>query len=143
MTPSTPPGPVRAAGGVVWRRRGDGAGRATEILLVHRPKYDDWSLPKGKAEPGETDEDCALREVEEETGLRCALGEHLGDVAYRDRFDRPKVARYWAMVPESGAFEPNSEVDEVRWLALDDAMELLSYGRDRSIVQALVDRPPA
>lgn len=126
-------GHVRAAGGVVWRRGADGV----EVLLVHRPKYDDWSVPKGKADPGESDEDCALREVEEETGLRCELGKHLGDVAYVDRNGRPKVAKYWAMRPLNGHFVPGHEVDEVRWLPIDEAAGLLSYERDARILSAL------
>ena len=92
---------VRAAGGVVWRRR---TGPGYDVLLVHRPKYDDWTLPKGKADDGESDEDCALREVEEETGLRCLLGPELVAVDYRDRYDRPKHVRYWTMEPVSGRF---------------------------------------
>lgn len=133
------PGHVRAAGGVVWRPGGSDGTGAPDVLLVHRPKYDDWTLPKGKAEPGESDEDCARREVEEETGLRCILGSHLLDVSYTDRNGRPKVARYWAMRPESGAFEPNAEVDKVRWLPVGDAVHLLSYDRDRPVLLALAD----
>lgn len=133
-------GHIRAAGGAVWRKAGGIATGAPELLLVHRPKYDDWTLPKGKAEDGESDEDCALREVEEETGLRCVLGEHLADVPYRDRFDRPKVARYWAMRPVGGAFQPSDEVDEIRWLPVDGALDLLSYERDRPVVQAFAKR---
>ena len=82
---------VRAAGGVVSRYGGK------DVIIVHRPKYDDWSLPKGKAENGETDEACAVREVEEETGLRCDLGIELPTIRYRDRKDRLKEVRYWAM----------------------------------------------
>jgi len=134
-------GRIRAAGGVVLRSTGDGGPDAAEVLLVHRPKYDDWTLPKGKAEAGESDEDCALREVEEETGMRCVLGPHLADVAYTDRLDRPKVAHYWAMHPVGGAFEPNAEVDEVRWLPLDDAARLLTYERDQQVLDAV--RPQA
>ena len=85
-----PTGPVRAAGGVVWRRNGAGP---VEILLVHRPRYGDWSLPKGKCDKGESDEDCALREVEEETGWRCRLGPELPSTRYRDNKDRSKVVR--------------------------------------------------
>ncbi len=127
---------VRAAGGVVWRR-GDG-GRA-EVLLVHRPRYDDWSLPKGKREAGEADEDCARREVYEETGLEVSLGDELPEVRYRDRRDRPKVVRYWLMEPrgEITAFAPNDEVDEVRWCSIADAREQLSYDHDRVLVTAL------
>lgn len=134
-------GHVRAAGGAVWRPSGpDGAG-PPEVLVVHRPKYDDWTLPKGKAAPGESDEDCARREVQEETGLRCVLGAHLADVSYVDRWGRPKVARYWAMRPAGGSFVPNAEVDEVRWLPVAEALDLLSYDRDRPVVRALAGGP--
>lgn len=125
---------VRAGGGVVWRRGDDGP---LEVLLVHRPKYDDWSLPKGKADPGEGDEESALREVEEETGLACELGAYLGDISYMDQHGRPKVARYWAMQPKSGAFSPTEEVDEVRWLAVPDALATLSRREDGEMVEAL------
>lgn len=123
---------VRAGGGVVWRRRHG----EVEVLLVHRPRYDDWSIPKGKAEPGESDEDCALREVEEETGLRCELGAELGATEYVDRKGRDKVVRYWAMRPVSGAFEPGDEVDEIAWVAPEAALRRLSYAHDAAIVRA-------
>src|ERR687895_190115 len=99
---------VRAAGGVVWRRSDDGPVR---ILVVHRPRYDDWSLPKGKNDPGESDADCALREVREETGFSCRLGAELPSTSYRDNKGRPKTVRYWAMEPVSGegTFTPNAE----------------------------------
>ncbi len=84
---------VRAAGGVVWRR----SGPDLEVLLIHRPRYDDWSLPKGKAESGEDDVDTAAREVAEETGLVCVLGPELARIRYTDRNGRPKVVRYWSM----------------------------------------------
>jgi len=128
---------VRAAGGVVRR---DTAAGDTEILLVHRPKYDDWSLPKGKVEEGESDEDCAVREVEEETGLHCRLGPELRSVDYRDRFDRPKHVRYWLMTPVSGEFNASKEVDEARWIPMDAAGDLLTYERDVGIVRSLPER---
>jgi 8-oxo-dGTP diphosphatase len=132
---------VRAGGGVVWRRPGTGEG--VEILLVHRPRYDDWSLPKGKCDPGESDADCALREVEEETGLACRLGTELPSTSYRDNKGRPKIVRYWAMEPLSAGalFEPNAEIDEIRWLPVADAVKLLSYGHDRPVVLAFA--PPS
>ena len=129
MTPSG--AIVQAAGGVVWRRGGDGR---IEVLLVHRPRYDDWTLPKGKLGPGESAEDGARREVEEETGLACSLGPELATTSYDDRFGRPKVVRYWAMAVEGGRFEPNAEVDECRWLALDEAPAALTYPRDRDVL---------
>jgi 8-oxo-dGTP diphosphatase len=104
------------------------------VLLVHRPKYGDWTLPKGKLDPGEAFEDAALREVEEETGLRCELGEELGSTTYHDRHGRPKLVRYWEMTPVGGEFEPNDEVDEVRWATPEEARELLTYERDREVV---------
>ena len=126
---------IRAAGGVVWRRPSPDL---FEILLVHRPAYDDWSLPKGKAEVGESDEDCALREVEEETGLTCRLGTELASASYVDRKGRPKSVRYWAMEPVSGRCGPHNEVDEVRWLSVEDAVGQLSYPRDGQVVTSLL-----
>jgi 8-oxo-dGTP diphosphatase len=129
---------VRAGGGVVWRPSATGE---AEVLLVHRPKYDDWSLPKGKCEPGESDEDCARREVEEETGLRCALGPELTSSAYIDRKGRPKEVRWWVMTVLDGTFLPNEEVDEHRWLTVDEARSLLSYERDDAVLDAFVSGP--
>jgi len=130
---------VRAAGGVV--RRPSSTDRGVEVIVVHRPRYDDWSLPKGKADSGESDEDCARREVEEETGLRCRLGRELPSTRYADRKGRSKLVRYWEMTVEAdpGAFVPNAEVDEVRWLPLEDARALLSYPHDRAILDAAAD----
>ena len=128
---------VRAAGGIVVRR---GSRDAHEVLLVHRPRYDDWSLPKGKNDPGERDEETALREVEEETGLRCTLGARAGRTRYRDSKGRDKVVHYWLMEPEvpadapDGGFVPNDEVDEVRWCTVDDAVSLLTYAHDRKLL---------
>ena len=123
---------VRAAGGIVWRRQ---PGGAIEVLLVHRPRYDDWSFPKGKVDTSDaTDQDAALREVEEETGLRCRLGGELSSTSYVDRRGRPKTVRYWAMRPVSGAFVPNAEVDEVRWMAADRADALLTYPREAHVL---------
>jgi 8-oxo-dGTP pyrophosphatase MutT (NUDIX family) len=132
----TPPDEVRAAGGVLWRPGVDGT---PEVLLVHRPRYDDWSLPKGKCEPGETDEACARREVLEETGMEVSLQDPLPEVRYRDHKDRPKVVRYWVMRPiaEPTRFVPNDEVDEIRWCSLPDARASLSYEHDRDLVTAL------
>lgn len=107
------------------------------MLLVHRPGHGDWSLPKGKCEPGEDDLACALREVEEETGLRCEPGEELPSTSYVDGKGRAKLVRYWAMTPIEGSFAAGEEVDEVRWLALEDAAHLLSYARDAAVVYGL------
>jgi 8-oxo-dGTP diphosphatase len=120
---------VHAAGGVVLR---DG-----RVAVVHRPRYDDWSLPKGKLDPGESFEEAALREVEEETGLRCRLLRELPTVSYDVR-GRRKEVRYWAMeVEDETPFVPNEEVDELRWVEPQEALALLSYDRDREPVLAL------
>jgi 8-oxo-dGTP diphosphatase len=124
---------VKAAGGVVWR-----AGDPPEIVIVHRQRYDDWSLPKGKLDPGEGWEEAALREVEEEVGLRCRLGRELPATNYRDNKGRAKVVRYWLMEADeaSAAFTPNDEVDEMRWVPVPEAPALLTYARDAEIVRA-------
>ena len=118
---------IRAAGGVVVR---DG-----QILVVHRARYDDWSLPKGKLEAGETWADAALREVEEETGLRCALGEEVGRTYY-EVVDGPKEVRYFWLTGEGEASAQN-EVDEVRWASFDEARRLLTYDRDRQLLDVV------
>lgn len=120
---------VEAAGGVVVR---DG-----EVAIVHRPRYDDWTLPKGKLDASESFEEAALREVEEETGLRCTLGRELPAVEYRVG-GRPKVVRYWLMgVDADTGFVPNDETDDLRWLPPDEAMRLLTYDRDREVLAAV------
>ena len=134
--------PVRAAGGLVWRRGTTADPNDFEIVVIHRPRYDDWSLPKGKADSDkEDDAACALREVEEETGLRCVIDEDLGSNSYTDRDGRPKVVRWFLMRVEdsSAPHRPATdaevpEVDEVRWMNADDAMLLLSYEHDRELV---------
>jgi 8-oxo-dGTP diphosphatase len=117
---------VRAAGGVMVR---DG-----RIALVHRPKYDDWSLPKGKLESDESWEEAAVREVREETGIQATLREELSSVEYTDPKGRPKTVRYWRMEPIAGEFTPNKEVDELRWLVPDEAARRLTYDHDRQLV---------
>jgi 8-oxo-dGTP diphosphatase len=113
-------------------------GDSVEVVVVYRPRYGDWTFPKGKAEPGESDEDCALREVFEETGLRCRLGADLPAVTYTDRHGRPKIVRYWAMTVVGGHFEPNAEVDEQRWLVPDEAATVLTYERDLAVLRAFI-----
>ena len=110
--------------------------RDGRVLLVHRPRYDDWAFPKGKLDPGESFEDAALREVEEETGVRCTLGRELSPASYEVR-GRPKLVRYWLMEPHvETEFVPNEETDEVRWLTPDEARALLSYDHDRELLAA-------
>jgi CYTH domain-containing protein/8-oxo-dGTP pyrophosphatase MutT (NUDIX family) len=121
---------VRAAGGLVEH---DG-----RVLLVHRPRYDDWSLPKGKLDAGEDWIDAALREVQEETGVRAEPGDELEPVRYTDPKGRPKIVRYWRMTPtEIPEFEPNDEVDEVAWLTPDEAAERLTYPHDVELLRAV------
>lgn len=118
---------VRAAGGVVWRTRPSGV----EVLLVHREKYDDWTLPKGKLDPGETWEQAAIREVFEETGVVAVLGHELAGAAYDDHNGRPKQVRYWSMaVAAEVPFEPGDEIAERVWIHLHDATARLTYPRD-------------
>ena len=127
---------VEAAGGAVWRT--DEQGR-TQIVVVHRPRYDDWSLPKGKAERGEVAEQTARREVEEETGLRCRLGPELVTVRYETARGEDKTVRWWAMTVEDDlGFVPGDEVDEVRWVTLDELERLTSFDTDRQVVHSLV-----
>lgn len=133
---------VRAAGGVVWRP-GANDGDEVELMVVHRPKYDDWTFPKGKVDPGETDEQAALREVDEETGLRCRLGVELPPVHYPmgppgSGWGRKQV-RYWEMTVVSATpREPDSEVDATAWLAAGDVEVRLTYERDRTVLASLL-----
>jgi 8-oxo-dGTP diphosphatase len=127
---------VQAAGAVLWRE----AALGIEVGLVHRPKYDDWSFPKGKLDPGESHEDAAVREVEEETGCTGALGRPLPPTSYVDGKGRPKTVRYWSMqLGTAGAFVPNDEVDEVRWVDLEEAERLLSYEHDVDVLESFIE----
>jgi 8-oxo-dGTP pyrophosphatase MutT (NUDIX family) len=123
---------VKAAGGVVCRA---GAAGLVEVALVHRPRYDDWTFPKGKLDGGETLQDASLREVREETGLECALMRPVACTGYLDHKGRDKVVFYWVMKPVGGRFEPNQEVDQLRWLTVKESFGLLSYDRDRALLQ--------
>jgi len=131
---------VRAAGGVLLRQAGRGR---LEVAAVHRPGRDDWSLPKGKLETGESYEQCALREVAEETGYTCLLGSFAGFTEYLDRRGRPKVVAYWYMDPASGSSFHDQpplraeEIDEVCWLELEVARRALSYTHDRDLLGAV------
>jgi 8-oxo-dGTP diphosphatase len=132
-------GPVRAAGGIVWREQSG----ELELVVVHRPQYDDWSLPKGKVEGDESDQTCALREVEEETGLLCELNEEVATTFYTDNRGRPKTVRWWAMTPTGGELRPAHEVDAARWLPVAAARSLLTYDRDRALLDGFVARRAA
>jgi 8-oxo-dGTP diphosphatase len=126
---------VRAAGGVVWRRGPNGL----EVLLIHRPRYGDWSFPKGKAKgEAESDEETAVREVEEEVGLRLELGPELESTQYRDSKGRRKVVRYWAMeLPDNDEPIAGDGVDEVRWAELGAAAGQLTWDRDVAVLDSL------
>lgn len=125
---------VRAAGGLVFRRSKSGI---LQVLLVHRPRYDDWTFPKGKLMDVEGYEEGAKREVEEETGFTVKLKSELSSVAYIDRKGQPKCVRYWAMEKQGGRFKPNVEVDAARWMPVPEALTRLTYDRDQSVLLEL------
>ncbi len=134
---------IRAAGGVLWRDRPGGDG--VEVALVHRPQYDDWSIPKGKLVTGETEVQGAIREVFEETGWTIRrLGRGLGEIRYlkiSGDSQVPKVVRYWAMEAKEGSFTPGDEVDEVVWKSVPDAMEISTSATDRVILRRFEKHP--
>lgn len=138
---------IRAAGGVVWRSVDQDSPEedSVEIAIIHRPRYDDWSIPKGKLAPGESDLEGALREVLEETGFRVRVGRPLGEVRYMKSGpggeSRPKVVRYWAMQADSGTFTPNREVDLLRWLSPAEAQTLLTHDHDRDVLERFIRGP--
>lgn len=133
MIAGRPEPAIHAAGGVVWRLTESGV---LEVIVVHRPAFDDWSFPKGKLDPDDPDhEHAALREVLEETGYRCALGRELHAIEYTDRKGRHKRVRYWEMRPIGpSVFVPNAEVDQVAWLPLPAASSRLSYDTDKGVL---------
>jgi 8-oxo-dGTP diphosphatase len=125
---------VEAAGAVVWRAGPDGA---IEVALIHRPRYDDWSFPKGKLLPGETLAETAVREVGEETGFRCRVGEVIGTQRYRDSRARSKEVTYWLMEWVEGQFVTSDEVDRLRWVPVVEAERMLTYDRDHELLRQL------
>lgn len=129
---------ILAAGAVLWRPNGDPD--APEIALIHRPRYDDWSLPKGKVDPGETEPVTAVREVHEETGYTAHLGRRLASVTYPVEQGTKKV-RYWAARHVGGSFTPNDEVDELKWLPVAEAMHQLGYPHDRKVLRRFMKNP--
>ncbi len=125
---------MRAAGGIVIRK---GPAGGLEVALIYRASRHDWSFPKGKREPGETDLFCARREVEEETGLLCNVASYVGMTEYVDRRDRPKTVKYWIMEPLEGEFEPTEEVDDMQWVPIDLARHVLTYEHDRELLETM------
>jgi 8-oxo-dGTP diphosphatase len=128
----------------VWRLGDSADGGQVEVAIIHRPRYDDWSIPKGKLAPGESPLEGAIREVHEETGYRVQPGRSLGEVRYLKESAgaaREKVVHYWAMRAVGGAFSPNREVDEMQWLSIDDARETVTRGSDRDVLERFAQRP--
>jgi 8-oxo-dGTP diphosphatase len=123
---------IEAAGGVVRRIGDDGS---VLVLVVHRRRQDDWSLPKGKLERGEHHLEAALREVAEETGLWCIARHALPEARYRNRKGRSKRVRYWVMEAVGGSFVANREVDRVAWLCVEDAVAVLSYEHEVRLIE--------
>jgi 8-oxo-dGTP diphosphatase len=129
---------VRAAGGIVIRASASGG---WDVAIVHRPLQQDWSLPKGKVDPGESAQECALREVMEETGWKCSLGRFVGEVEYIDRRGRPKIVEYWLMQPIEGGYPLDGEVDDLAWVPLAEAPARLTYEHDATLVASVAGAP--
>lgn len=134
---------VEAAGCVVWRTS-QSEPAETQVLVVHRPRYDDWSMPKGKLEKGEGFLAAAVHEVEEETGCTGTIGAELDSIRYVDHKDRSKIVRYWLMRSDASfdasAFEPNEEVDVLAWMGIEEARRALSYAHDAGLLDQAVER---
>ena len=135
--------PIRAAGGVLWRHAGDDDA-AIEVAVIHRPRYDDWSLPKGKVASGESELEAAVREILEETGFHVRVGRPLGVTGYTKETvsgSRPKIVRWWAMRSEGGGFSPTREVDELVWLSPEHAAKRLTRATDVAVLERFVAVP--
>jgi 8-oxo-dGTP pyrophosphatase MutT (NUDIX family) len=131
--------PILAAGGALWRQTD---GPEIAVAIIHRPRYDDWSLPKGKVDPSETEPAAAVREIFEETGCRAHLGRALATAHYRVE-EGPKRVRYWAARSLGGDFTPNHEVDQIVWLPVTDAIDKLSYAHERKVLRRFASLPAA
>jgi 8-oxo-dGTP diphosphatase len=129
---------MRAAGGVVVKRDSK---NELLVALIHRPHREDWSFPKGKLDEGESYEECALREVVEETGLTCRLDRFVGTTEYTHRKGRPKIVAYWLMEVVSGDFVVNEEADELRWCTVAEALKLATYDRDQELLEMIAALP--
>ncbi|AOW92342.1 NUDIX hydrolase [Rhodococcus sp. WMMA185] len=143
---TSPDRPVKAnifaAGALLWRKSPRNPDEI-EVAIIHRPKYEDWSFPKGKLDPGETAIVAALREVEEETGIRARLGRNLGALTYPiPGHRRLKRVEYWAAEACAGTFVPNNEVDELLWLPVPEVADQLSYPMDRKVLRRFTALPP-
>lgn len=130
---------VLAAGAVLWRFSDDGG--EPEVAVIHRPRYDDWSLPKGKVDAGESEPVTAVREVHEETGYTARLGRRLASVSYPIEKQGTKKVRYWAARVVDGDFAPNDEVDELKWLPVSAAIKQLQYPHDRKVLRRFAKLP--
>jgi 8-oxo-(d)GTP phosphatase len=130
---------VLAAGGVLWRPGHRES--AAEVAVIHRPRYDDWSLPKGKVDPGETEPVTAVREVYEETGHHVQLGRRIASVSYPIE-QRTKKVQYWSARSLDGSFAPNNEVDDLIWLSAAAAIKKVSYPYDRKVLRRWTEQPP-
>lgn len=129
---------IRAAGGIVTRTR---LGGHIEVACIYRESRGDWTFPKGKLDYDETFEEGALREVFEETGMRCNVVRFVGTTNYTHRKGKPKIVVYYLMSPDEGEFQPNDEVDELAWLALDDVRDHLTWDRDQELFDMVIGLP--